>query len=491
MLEKFLSNYVDKLYINSNKGMCSEQQGLYSKKDYYELLKPVIDMIQQHRDYSIQELRNLLYVNSDIENKVREFVLKKETVPGLVFTYGTNKFRETVIVGNRQEVKLDNNGHFTPSLEKMTRDTIFDLASITKIFTALSILKLIQRGEIGIFDRVGKFCPEFINIKDVTIFDLLTFNVPLITDSRIDNASSKEEAEEILFNIKIDKSSLNLNPYTDMGAMILKYIIERVTGLDYYKFVDYNILIPLGMNDTYVQVPSRKLDRVASENFVGKLVKSGDIIIDNTIKKGNVYDPKARVMGQTEGNLSGHAGMFSTVEDMTKLAKGLISNIVIDEKYLEMMVKNRRGKKYIADDGQEKYVQYLGMMCYSKHPRLSDSELFHAMSGHSFGSAGWSGTQLTIDPINELFFFMASNRAHNRLVYIDQSQKDRLVNINGRKSIILPSGEEMIDASKFAWDRDPAIVHPALKLSIQYKMLEDFFYLLDKNIKEEESLRNI
>ena len=157
-----------------------------------------------------------------------------------------------------------------------------------------------------------------------------------------------------------------------------------------------------------------------------------------------------------------------------------------------MMAKNRTGRKYIEDD-KEKYIQYLGMLCYSKNPILADSELFHAMSGKSFASAGWTGTQLTVDPINELYFFMAANRSHNRMTFIDPAQRDKVeVNENGKKTILLPNGDVKIDATRFAWDRDAAIVHPALKLTIQYKMLEDTYTLVNGiELKSKENVKQL
>lgn len=492
MLDKFLDGYIDKLYTASNQGACPEQQGLFSKKDYYELLKPVVEAISLHKDYSIQELRDLLYTKSNIEQTVRDFILKKELAPGLVFTYGTKAFRETIVIGNKQEKAIDESGNISPSISQMTKDTIFDLASVTKIFTSLSILSLVQQGQIKLSDTVGKYAPEFKYIRDVSIFDLLTFNIPLRTEKRVDSASSRTEAEEIMYNIKIDEGNPNTMPYTDMGAIVLKYVIEHVSGVDFYSFVVNNILNPLGMTDTHVKIPKKKLDRVASGNFVGKVIKDGSFIIDRNITAGVAYDPKARVMEQKEGNLSGHAGLFSTADDMVKLAKGIIDKKILNEDLFTMMAKNRTGKKYTTPEGNEKYCQFLGMLCWSKHPNVFYSELFHAMSGKSFASAGWTGTQLTVDPINELFFFMAGNRSHNRLVYVDPSQKDQLfTDENGKKGIILPTGEVIVDATSFAWDRDVAVVQPALKLSIQYKMLEDIIKLTNERIDEEESVRNI
>lgn len=155
-------------------------------------------------------------------------------VPGMVFSYGTNNYKETVVIGNRQEVTIDKNGTLVPDLEKMTEDTIFDLASVTKLFTSLSILKLVENNIIKLDDDIIKYAPEFKKMNGITIFDLLSFRVPLKTNGRIDNASSLEESVKKLFDIEIDTNSTNNRPYTDMGAMVLKYVIEKASGLKYY-----------------------------------------------------------------------------------------------------------------------------------------------------------------------------------------------------------------------------------------------------------------
>jgi CubicO group peptidase (beta-lactamase class C family) len=275
-----------------------------------------------------------------------------------------------------------------------------------------------------------------------------------------------------------------------MGAMVLKYVIEHASGMNYYNYVEDNILKPLGMTDTHVVVPKAKIDRVASTNIDGMYYKDGNFRINTSNPKGIVYDPKAKIMGSPSGDLTGHAGLFSTANDMTKLAKGIMYGRVIDDKYVEEMAKNRTGRK-VMDDGVEKNIQYLGYLCYSKNPVLADSEIYHAMSGRTLASAGWTGNQLTVDPLNEIFLYMSGNRSHNRMTFIDQAQKDKVVTDEyGKKTIILPNGQEMIDATRFAWDRDK-LIHQALRLAIQYKMLEDFYSMYKEEIKQEEKVRNI
>ena len=472
-----LENYVENLMENQNNVVCLEQMNLYSKTDYYEILKPVIDVINNNPDASIEELRNKLYEMSPVEDKVKSFILERQMAPGMVIKYGTKNFEETIVIGNRQEVGIDESGNLVPAIEKMTDDTIFDLASITKIYTGLSIIKLVEKGIINLEDQVQKYVPEFKNLKDVTIMDLLTFNKPLKTNGRIDRAKSYSEALEILNNIEVDYDSIGStkNPYTDMGAMVLKFVIEKVINMSFYDFIDKAILQKLGLTDTHVLVPSYKLDRVASTNLERKYYEDGNIGITKDVLKSISHDPKARIMGQPLGNLSGHAGLFSTAKDMTVLAKGIINGNIISMENVLAMSENKTGRKYI-DNGEIKYVQYLGRLCYSKNPHLASSEVFHALSGRTFASAGFTGNQLTVDPINNLYFFMAGNRTHNRFSYIHQSQRDLVIedSITKRKTVPTSDGD-IVDATRFAWDRDAKIVHPIIILTLQYKLLEDIF----------------
>ena len=174
MLNKFLEEYVLKLYNNSNVNMSIEQRNLYSKEKYYVLLKPVVQLLKKYPDDTIQELKDKLFLLSGIEGKLKDFIYLKKMTPGVVISYGTNDYKETIVVGNREEVKLIDN-KLVPSVSKMQEDTIFDLASITKLYTSISILKLVEKGLISLDDKITKYLPNFKNLKEVTIFDLLSF----------------------------------------------------------------------------------------------------------------------------------------------------------------------------------------------------------------------------------------------------------------------------------------------------------------------------
>ena len=174
-----IDEIVEDLYQKQNIVYCQEQKSLYTRKEYYELVKPVIELIACYKDYTIDEFRNLLFEKSKIEDKVRYAVNEQEMVPGMVFSYGTKNYRETVVIGNSQEINFDQENHMISDIEKISEDTIFDLASTTKLFTSLSILKLVQDNFIKLEDKITKYAPQFKNLQEVTIFDLISFKVPL------------------------------------------------------------------------------------------------------------------------------------------------------------------------------------------------------------------------------------------------------------------------------------------------------------------------
>ena len=482
--------FVDELYRNQNIGANDTQMNLYSRKQYEDLLNDVKETLENNKDASIEELREDLFKKSQIEEALKDFVLNRKMTPGAVISYGTENFQETLVIGNRQETEKKY-GVFMPSFKSMHKDTIFDLASCSKLFIALSTLKLVEMGLINLDDDITKYRPEFTELKGVTIFDLLTFE-PIGTKERIDQAKSKEEAEKILFTAEKKELPYGANVYNDFAPMILKYAIEKASGMKYYDFLNEVILKELNMENTFVKVPEKKLENTANSNYDGRYYKDGNFIIRTNATPGISTDEKARILGQPEGILSGHAGLFSNIEDMTKLSRGLIDGKILTDNDRNYMAKNQTGFKYRNEDGEQTYSTYLGMLCHSKSPIIERSEVHHPLSGRTFASAGWSGTQNTTDPLNKINFTLLSNRSHNRITYVDKAQQDKgFITSDGAKRIFLPNGGTMIDSSRYAWDRDE-IVHKCIDLALKYKLLEDITgYRKSKEQTYDETLRKI
>lgn len=464
---------INDLLANQNNINDKNLKNLYKKEDYEKLQKDVLDVLKKNKDCSLTELYEKLYEKSGIEDLIKDFFLEKKLAPGAVISYGTKNFEENIVVGNKQEVKLKNN-KLVPEKKEMEYDTIFDLASCTKLFTGIATIQLISKNEIKLNDKVNKFLPDFKNIGNLTIYDLLTF-YPLETEKRIDKCKDYGEAYDALLNMVPKNISINSRRYNDFSSIVLKYIIEKVTNISFYEYIKINILDILNMNDTFVKVPNP--ERCANFNYDGRIYNNQALIRTNA-DLGIASDEKAVILGQNIGNLSGHAGLFSTSADMIKLARGLIDNKVLDKNHLNLMAKNHTGFLYKDSLDNIKSTQYYGLLCYTKNPILKNSEVYHALSSKSFASAGWTGTHLTVDPINKINVCLLSNRCHNRITYIDKNIKNNFIKDHANK-ITLADNCSMIDASNYSSARD-IILHKCTQLALEYKILEDTINL-DKN----------
>lgn len=474
-LENLKNSYIDTLLKNQNDTFEQSQKNLYTKEDYEHLLKDAYEIIKNNKDASINDLRKMMYDASGLEESVRHFIKDRKLAPSMSISYGTIVHSETLSIG-----ELDNG-------TIVDENTIYDIASVSKVFASISILKLVSNGVISLEDKLGKYIPEFSNLKDVTVLDLLTFKVPLISD-RIDANDDYESAYNKLMDIKINIDfPTNRNPYTDMGAMVLRYLVEKVSGMKMFDFVNETILKAADMTETGILVPKNKLWKTASTNEVYSFYNDGNVGVKNNIELGVVNDEKARVLGQNANDFAGHAGIFTTSKDMIKLSRALLDHEILDSKTLEGMGKNVTGKEY--EPG--KYVQYLGKLCYSKNPIQADSEVYHPLSGKAFGSGGYTGTQYTLDPLNKVFFFMGSNRTHQRAVFLGKDARLKLEEDNkiyydeaGAELIRVSDNNEIVNAVKFAWDRDAAVVHLALKLALSYGLLDYVYCLERENFKD-------
>lgn len=490
-MENYLDEYVKSLMEKQNIGADYYQRSLFSEKQYYELLKEVSVLLKEHPDMTVEEYREELFKKEGIENQIRDFVHNKKMTPGLVLSYGTGNHTETLVTGNRQEVVRNESGLLVPAVEEMTEDTIFDIASETKLFTSITILSLTEKGIINLNDYITKYSPEFTNLKDVTIFDLLSFSVPLKTNGRVDRVSTEKEGEEVLKTIEVDQTNPNYNPYTDMGFMVLGRLIEDVTGMKYYEFLDKEILSKILLVDTHVVVPENKIHRVANTNYDVKLNEDGSIAVNDLNPKGITHDPKARVMGQSQGHLSGHAGLFSTSKDLHRFLRAISNKEVINQKNLDEISINRTGRKYIDEEGKLKNTRALGLGTWVKNSDIDQNEVFYGLSGKSFATVGYTGTQGTSDPLNDITTTLVGNRTHNRLISVHPAQKGKVIEIeNGEKYIELPDGTRVTDAREFATERD-YIIRSMTRLAIQYKFFEDLIGYEKQNIQEENSVKRI
>ncbi len=288
------------------------------------------------------------------------------------------------------------NRALVPAAENMLVDTIFDAASLTKVVACTpAVLLLIERGQLGLEDRVAKYLPEFAtNGKEgITIRQLLTHTSGLRPDISLKpDWSGYEEAIRLACAEKLSYQPGEKIVYSDTGPILLGEIVRRVSGQPLDQFLQAELYGPLGMKDTGFNPPKEKLARIAPTE-----VENGVPV------RGVVHDPRARRMG----GVAGHAGLFLTAGDLARYARMLLNGGELDgvrifkPETVQLMtsvqtppnVSGRRGLGWDIDTG------YSG-------PR---GELFPL---GSYGHTGWTGTSIWIDPFSKTFVIFLSNRNH-------------------------------------------------------------------------------
>ncbi len=459
---KNYNKIVDSLVEAHNEAENITQKNLYPKEYYQQLLNTVLRVLKNNKDASLNEIRYFLYKNSGIEDLIRNFFLIEKKAPGAVISFGTDKYQEKLVIGNSQEITLDDNNQIIDFKKEMNENSIFDLASCTKLFTSCAILKLAGEGVIRLDDNVKYYLPQFNNLGNHNIFDLLTFQ-PYYTKERIDSANSIEEAEKILFTAQPDSTEYK-DRYNDIAPMILKYVVEKVTNQSFYDYVKENILDKGNMTNTFVRIPDDKKDSVVNFNYSYFVDKSNNYILRKDSEIGIATDKKAVKLGQPLGILSGHAGLFSTCDDIVSFEQGLINGNILHPDLTRQMAINRTGYNVVHSNGIT-YIPYYGFLCNSKHPNKHFSDVYQPLSGYSLSGSGWTGTHITIDPVNKINLVFLSNRTHNRIVSNSSNIKNN----------------KIIDSSSYAFQRKE-ITNACLNLAIQEKILED---IIGKHIKEE------
>ena len=468
-----MHKYINELLKNQNITNNELIQNLYSRKEYLELLKPVLELIKSNPYATYTTLKNKLLARSILKKTIIDFVKETELTPGLVLNFGTEKMREFLVYGHSQEYELIGDKKVFNPLN-MESNTIFDLASTSKLFTAISITKLAEEKRLDLYDTITNVVPEFKYLNNVTILDLLKFKVNIKTPRRVDSALNKEEAESILFNAYKNETQDIYNSYTDIGAMVLRYVVEKITKMSFNDYVKETILNPLGMKETFLNVPEEliKMGRVASENFSTIIDKDGNPLTKTDTTPGIVQDTKALAIGKNDGIAPGHAGYFSTTSDMITLGQALINNKILNRESVLSLSENIVGTK--LDDG---YSWFYGSLVFSKQPIIDGKlNVDHRLSGKTFMSPGFAGTTLYVDPLNNICLFIGANRLHNRIWQIHENQKENIItNPTTHKQVFkFKDGTEQVISIRFAGEKEK-IINQALTLSLQLQLLERLF----------------
>lgn len=271
------------------------KRGTYATKEEVEFVThKMLDIIEKNSDKTPEELVEMI-IKDNI--KQLEEIRNKYPIPG--YNVGINVWNINVkIFGG----KLD-------YLEQdMRKDALFDIASMTKFYTEVIAYNLIKEKAMSFNDKIIDLDYRFTNVGSLTIGEVLSFSAEFKTDGRIAEKDNIEDAKECLYKMKVISTD-NYN-YNDMGMMLMKEVMEKVTNKTYQELVDYYIVDRLGLKDTHLVIPKQKIER-----FTGSA--------NATI--GAVNDPSALAVG----GYSGHAGIITSNDDLIRLGQGVRDDIIL------------------------------------------------------------------------------------------------------------------------------------------------------------------
>ncbi len=296
--------------------------------------------------------------------------------------------------------KMEAYGHFTYNEERPVSTTsLFDLASLTKVIaTATAAMQLFDAGKLQLDAPVADYLPRFRQSgkENVTVRHLLTHTAGLIPFRRF-YATGTIAREALIDSVLAE--SLAYEPgtamrYSDFSMIALMLVIERITGQPFDEYAEEHIFEPLGMRDTgFMPSGTPNRDAVPTER---------DRIFRRRLVQGEVHDENAWILG----GVSGHAGLFSTVEDLARFAHMLVDD------------GRANGEPFISPETlrlfttvQEPQISTRALGWDTKSPE-GYSSAGAKFGPASFGHTGFTGTSFWVDPDTDLFVILLTNRVY-------------------------------------------------------------------------------
>ncbi len=295
---------------------------------------------------------------------------------------------------------------YAPNAQPVTQDTLYDLASLTKVVaTTTMAMMLLDDERLTLDARVQSFLPHFTGAdKDrVTLRHLLTHSAGVDWWAPLyETLSGADAYQNHVQGMDLVAVPGTTTRYSDLGLILLGAVLERAAGMSLDRFVEQRVFTPLGMTDTQFNPPKALLDRIAPTEV--------DAIWRQRLVHGEVHDENARALG----GVAPHAGLFATAGDLARFAQMLINRGTFEHQRLisreTIALFTRRAGLVEGSD------RALGWDTKSAEGSSAGS-LF---SPKSFGHTGFTGTSMWIDPERDMFVILLTNRVHptreNRLI---------------------------------------------------------------------------
>ena len=291
----------------------------------------------------------------------------------------------------------------------MRTDAIFDTASLTKIYTAILVLQLADKGTVDLDAPVRTYLPGFTGAgKDrITVAMLLTHTGGLPVGAKVTGLPDKAARRRAVLTTPLLSGATpgDAFRYSSTGLMVLGQMVEKLTGKSLDKALRDNLTTPLGLTGTGF-LPLRWLSASAKT----KRLVATDARTSRGLLRGTVHDDVCNVLG----GVAGHAGIFATAEDVAAIGQMLLNGGTLNGRRVlspaivqRMLTNQNKGKKAYDPERPNRPSDHgLGVV-------LNQPWFMGTLSGPAtFGHTGFTGTSLLVDPRRELVLVLLTNRAH-------------------------------------------------------------------------------
>ncbi|TWJ32693.1 serine hydrolase domain-containing protein [Geobacter argillaceus] len=299
-----------------------------------------------------------------------------------------------VLIGNQDRIlfekpygRVSSDPHSPP----VTNDTLFDLASLTKVVaTTPAIMKLAEERKLSLVDPLSRWFPEFVGKgkDEVLVVNLLTHTSGL-DDFGLSSLAPMQSAVEGAAEQRLKGEVGSRFHYADINFILLAELVRRVSGEPLDVYTRRQLYGQLGMNDTMFAPGAVLHSRIAASPS------------DRSHLAGQPQDSLARLLG----GVAGHAGLFSTAGDLARFCRMVFDEGVLDGiRVLEERTVRQMTAPYFSRKGQ--VVRGLGWDIASPF----SSPRGNGFSRSSFGHTGYSGTSLWLDPSAGIYVILLTSR---------------------------------------------------------------------------------
>lgn len=321
-------------------------------------------------------------MNRNVVESIKRLVVQNAT-PGVNYAIISKNEKIIGSYGLKAKYSYDK-GILTINEEKNDINTLYDIASLTKVVCTITIiLRLVEKNKVNLNDKVSNFLSKF-KYKDVTIYDLLTHTSGLITNFKLRDIISYDEILDKIYSLNCEKDKKFI--YSDVGYIFLGLIIEKICKKSLDKVFEEEVTIPLDMKSTVFNPKDKNL------------VAPTEITKKRGVVRGIVHDEKACSMN----GVAGHAGVFSNITDLINFCSMILDDGIF------------RGERYLKKET-------LDILFNSAVENVLFKRSFSWFVGNNpnvinqkncISFSGFTGPSISIDREHKIIIILLTNRIH-------------------------------------------------------------------------------